>query len=444
MKKFIAFTAAAFVSVTLLAGCGAYSKPAGSTGGNVGNNGGNNDPVNNDTKFKVTLVYDGKPYTNTDGLSAQWSDGIGKTSSPFNSEGVAETTGLNGDYRVTLSGLDTSFTYNPNIYFATNDEPDVEIEIYSVSTIKKGKGVSYNEYEITNTGYYRATFKDEAQAKSGIMFLYVPTRTGKYSIESIVDITANEVNPMVVVYGGSRYYIMPNPVTYDTGGSSASYTKNFRYEVQRYEGEIGEGNVFRFSVKFNSRSSDIEYPFNIDFRISYDGEAVNEDPLYKTEKVEVTEDFAARKAQIPNWDQTGKKWTSADNDKKFIGENFKFNEEDGLWHVWDGTNFGEVLWAKINGDSDILAPENAGLGFMHPLVSKNNLNGYNYDNFVETYAQHTNNIGCYPVTAEVKVFLQNYAVSQRYFMDGKGWAEFMGYKSMEEDQWLFNCGYYKD
>ncbi len=117
-------------------------------------------------------------------------------------------------------------------------------------------------------------------------------------------------------------------------------------------------------------------------------------------------------------------------------------EEDGLWHVWDGENFGEVLWAKINQDS-ILIQTDSGKGFMDGLVSTKYLNGYNYDLFVAAFADNTNKDGCYPVTEEIRLFLQNYAVAQRYFMDGRGWAESHGYKSSEEDQWLFNCGYYR-
>ena len=443
MKKSIAIVAAAVASLMLFAGCGMYSKPAGSTGGDVGGEGGGKDPGKNETSFKVTLVCDGEPYIPTNGLSAQWYDGLGKTSAPFNEKGVAEIKGLNGDYRVTLSGLDDKYTYDPNSYFVTNDSPDVEIELYHLSSVT-GKGVAYSEYTLRTTGYYRATFNNEAQAKKGLMFLYVPTQAGKYSIESMVDITANEINPIAQFYvGTSSFFSEFSYTTLDTGGASSSYTKNFRYDVQIVKEEIG--GVFRYLIKFNSRVSNVQYPLNIDFHVSYQGEA-EEDP-YKAETVNATENFAARKAQIADWEQTGRTWTDAcenrSNGKYLVGENYKFNEEDGLWHVWDGENFGEVLWAIINVDSNLIKTE-SGFGFKDDLVSTNYLEGYNYNNFVDSYAANTNESGCYPVTAELKVFLQNYAVSQRYFMDGKGWAEDHGYKSSEEDQWLFNCGYYVD
>ncbi len=48
-----------------------------------------------------------------------------------------------------------------------------------------------------------------------------------------------------------------------------------------------------------------------------------------------------------------------------------------------------------------------------------------------------------PVTEELKVFLQKLSESQRYFSDGNGWIEGMGYTAFEDSQWLFACGYYK-
>ena len=446
MKKLIAFTAAVFASVMLFAGCGSYSNPAGSTGGTIGgNNGGGNQP-GSENNFKVSLVYNGEPYVPIHDVTAQWSGYNGITTASFDNDGIAQTT-LDGDFRVTISGLDTAYTYNPNIYYATNDNPETVIELYRITPIRSSSSINgtlYHEYEITATGYYRATFNTPEQARNGIYFLYCPKSAGKYSIESIVDVTANEINPIADIYTGSRQFISPNCTVQDTGGASSTYTKNFRYDLQLAKSELGD-NVFRYVIRFNSRISNISFPFNIDFQVSYKGEADEYD--YATTTVNPEEDFEARKSQLSamgeDWEQTGKTWTYADDKHYLLGSQYKFNEEDGLWHRWDGENFGEILWAKINMDSIILVTD-SGLGFMDGLVSTRNLNGFNYDSFVERYSQYTNSDGCYPVTAEVKVFLQNYSVSQRYFMDGRGWAETHGYKASEADQWLFNCGYYLD
>ncbi len=63
------------------------------------------------------------------------------------------------------------------------------------------------------------------------------------------------------------------------------------------------------------------------------------------------------------------------------------------------------------------------------------------------YANYANSDGMYPVTQELKEFLQKYSINQLLFMDGEGFCEtHPEYKvfATEEDQWLFACGYYKE
>lgn len=60
----------------------------------------------------------------------------------------------------------------------------------------------------------------------------------------------------------------------------------------------------------------------------------------------------------------------------------------------------------------------------------------------EGYNAWCNADGVAPVTAEMADFLQKFAISQRYFADGDGWAEQNGIYAYEDSQWLFACGYY--
>ena len=61
----------------------------------------------------------------------------------------------------------------------------------------------------------------------------------------------------------------------------------------------------------------------------------------------------------------------------------------------------------------------------------------------EGYNAWCNSDGVAPVTAELADFLQKFAISQRYFADGDGWAERNnGIYAYEDSQWLFACGYY--
>ena len=61
----------------------------------------------------------------------------------------------------------------------------------------------------------------------------------------------------------------------------------------------------------------------------------------------------------------------------------------------------------------------------------------------EGYNAWCNDDGVAPVTAELAEFLQKFAISQRYFADGDGWAEQRGIYAYEDSQWLFACGYYR-
>jgi hypothetical protein len=61
----------------------------------------------------------------------------------------------------------------------------------------------------------------------------------------------------------------------------------------------------------------------------------------------------------------------------------------------------------------------------------------------EGYAAWCNADGVAPVTEELADFLQKFAISQRYFADGDGWAEQRGIYAYEDSQWLFACGYYR-
>ena len=59
------------------------------------------------------------------------------------------------------------------------------------------------------------------------------------------------------------------------------------------------------------------------------------------------------------------------------------------------------------------------------------------------YAAWCNADGVAPVTEELKIFLQKFSISKRYFADGDGWAETSGIYAYEDSQWLFACGYYE-
>jgi hypothetical protein len=64
----------------------------------------------------------------------------------------------------------------------------------------------------------------------------------------------------------------------------------------------------------------------------------------------------------------------------------------------------------------------------------------------EGVRQYVNSDGLVAVTEEIKTFLFNFSINQRYFADGEGWVEsndVIEIDSNDASQWLFACAYYK-
>lgn len=462
MKKLLVILLA-LLMVLGFAGCGEYKPPV-----VVGNPNGTGDgpgstvqpgpgPVTpQDAPFTVSLynISDNEPFTAAEDISALWHDMEGSAiyTAPFNAEGVASITGLDGDYTVTLSALPDGYTYNPNNHIATNDDRDIKIYMYRINypigTVTGYPNISGTPHEWTmnDINGTRGAFRATINAPDDIVrFQYKTSNLGEYSIESIIDTTANVINPILEVYDGSFAYINYNSrKVYDDGGSAVnSYTKNFRYEET-----MAEGCVFIFCIRAEGLNANA-FPIDIDFLIDKDGELTPPDQL---------EMAVAKEAKPYNFTRSGsfKYVASLDTTGRNIlnGKLFRLddraevdgspNPEYGHYRFYDETTgYGGTLFTKINRDWEF-TPTQSGSGFLDGYVIAGcRFYGYNYYNFLQTYASLTNSDGVYPVTQELKDFLMGYSIAQAYFSDGNGWAETVGhYNSSESNQWLFSCGYY--
>ena len=212
-----------------------------------------NDGEESGEPFTVSLVYDGEEFIpdGDEAIFVQWTDGYTYHTAEL-VNGVASASGLDGDYRVTLTNVPDGYAYNPNIYIATNDNRDTRIELHKISKIRgatSSTGSSlYNCYNISGTGIYSIEIKRSTQV---VYYEFRPTRRGTYTIESWVDITDNSINPSIDVYRGTfaaKYF----SYTLDDGGAASTYTKNFSYNI-----EIGEdfiGNSYTIGVKLSEIS----------------------------------------------------------------------------------------------------------------------------------------------------------------------------------------------
>lgn len=111
-----------------------------------------------DGKYTVRLTYNGSTVIPDVPVNVLWTDteGFEVHSAPLSNSGVATVTGLDGDYKITLSAIPTGYTYNPNPYdfdrqeygiFTTKNDRDKSIELLKLNNTS-GSGSDYYENAI--------------------------------------------------------------------------------------------------------------------------------------------------------------------------------------------------------------------------------------------------------------------------------------------------------
>ncbi len=458
-----------------------------------------------DDAFSVQLMLNGAPFDLLEILgvemNVQWSDGQSVYVAPVDNVGKASVTGLDGDYQVTLSNIPDGFSYNPNVHVATNDNRHIIINLYELDRLGRGGDDLYRCIDLNKPGMYQIEITD---AKQVVLFQFLPTTNGVYSIESWMDVTANDVNPKIDVYNGSTQFKRFSH-TLDDGGFASYYTKNFKYEVKVADEGIGQ--AFTFGVKCDAKEES-QYPIKVNFVIQLDGGfsmtrrqatiMIPEHPGIYTD---------AQRAYLAAHPTEGKTLvgleTQMEGYKLFEGKNYGYNEETGFYHKLNeatGKFDGPVVYAYISqpcrfidkafnmieyeGNKNLTinnATENyklfiEGYGALKnnnyfcvaecPCIKENN-GACAPDEFGNKcqdchencnpcpaegighigYANVANIDGACPVTQELKDFLQKLSMAQKYINDGNGRVDNHAehpVEALDEDQWMFACGYYVD
>lgn len=515
--------------------------------------------------YTVTLTHNGKIFTATEGLLAQWTDGYSYHTAPLQN-GKAAIEDLDGDYRVTLSGLPEGYTYDPNAYTATVQGRDVEIELQRVEVPRGAGADEYHCIALKKTGYYRAQYTRAGQL---IFFEFVPTSSGTYVLESLVDTAAQQYNPVLMVYVGSSQFKLFDHEQ-DGGGAENGYTKNFYYEMRVDDDEIGA--VFTFAIRLDAKSDD--FPQTVDFSIQLESTYNRQDTVsvmqvptdmyalmfghitqlcslseqqfcesvgvfgaqgtqtyealkalkFSTEEQQFPQSiqnlyavmhesrFAAVASYLRGIYNASGRYVGAESvvggRNVFDGDCYKLNPETGVYHLYDekkyaGTKgFGPMLYADITVSCRFLDTPFNMIEYRGNKALTVSSGTRNYKQFIEGYdallvdppspdlgpyfcvsncpcrtqgrcegaclytcqychadcrrldplqmrglgyADVVNRDGKFPVTPELKDFLQEYSISQLLFRDGNGWVEEnpnIKVDAMEDDQWLFACGYY--
>lgn len=448
-----------------------------------------------DTDCTVTLYYDGKVFYPDDTVQAQWTKmntlgevvGIPVTAK-FNKDGVATAKDLDGNYKVALTNAPKGYTYNPNLedYNANSkNNRHINIELDKLN-VTKNDGSNYYTKRIVlenikeGNNVYKINIKNASQE---VYFSFTPAKNGVYTFESWADVTQNEVNPKMCLYSGSGSYIAPTPHTIlDDGGISGSYTKNFAYTLNFDQSSVRA--TIPFTVKATSSKS---YPVSFNFCLKYTGPysiddqykevlpqefmPILNDADYEAKLAEVQK--TGNQAEIDEFLATYKKFSESSDavsNKKLAAQtliyqfgttrhdfpetgknmlsdkNIKLNPEDGYYHFYDSEaeTYGAVICASFTANTRCMVPNpDYGTGLMNTSVPRK-LKGKDYTKFINSYYAVYAVNGYYPVTAELKEYLQAYAKSQGWFFDGKGWLETgnPGISSTEAGQWLACCVYF--
>jgi len=362
----------------------------------------NDDPTDD---FTVILMANGEPYKPEIEMQVFWSDGFSVHSAPVDESGMAKIDGLDGDYRVTLSQVPSGYTYDPNTNIATNDQRNIVLNLRKLNFLSGGGTGLYDCYSFSKTGVYMATIDGP---DDGIYFQYSPDRSGVYSIESWVDVTADNINPYVDVYYGSSEW-KAYERTINDGGPIGSYTINFVHTVKIYSENISSAGqaTYTFVVKADSKNN--KYPINVTFAVEHRGEPESNRPGNAGQSgiAIPTYDFSAYNKEDhtygdeykivgPEYQLSGTRTYVFDENRFKIWK--KSDGGDDFYHLYDKekypeTNgYGPVLYAYITeacrfidvpfSKIEYRVNSSGQLGIVNSALS---VDGLNYKHFIEGY-----------------------------------------------------------
>lgn len=392
------------------------------------------------------------------------------------------------------------YTYNINGHVTTNDNRRIELPMYRI-LFGQGPGTNYMYpfvHEFSDQGVYKITVESP---DTPVICRFAPGVSGVYTIESWVSAQDDNINPTYGHWYGTVAWAV-RAYEVEDGGAEGIYTKNFKVVRECSEDEIG--NVFIFDVCGTSKNN--QYPIEIYVSVLKTAEMderyaktwmMPEDPLlqcldtdgkfseYWTKGTNGRNILDASKCKL---------WAKEDGGDGYyhIFDLVEYASTGG----WGPTLYAQIKTSTIAGYSlhDLewqgqgnnmlnLMQGNTFLDYKHFIEGFESMATNHGGDFVGTalcvdgcpchdgdyinacldgcetcskdcttlpperygtpgYAEAVNSDGLYPVTEELKFFLQLFAECHNLFCDGEGELEKKGLDADQASMWLWAVGTY--
>ncbi len=348
--------------------------------------------------FTVRMTYEGKTFIPSENfpVSVRWSDGYSLHEAAIGSDGYARVGGLDGDYGVTLTAIPEGYGYDPAAYTATNNSRHVDIELHKLIPTKGYGDQLYNSIRITETGVYCVEITGPDHE---VFYEFAPAESGTYSVESWLDIAADDINPFANYYGANvafKRFLH----TQDDGGTAGSYTKNFKLIVEIADENIsqnGTGAVaFTFGMKASSKKG--EYPARVYFAVKLDGDFklphIDSTLMIPGEPLKHQQDYDSEQYTFVGAEFPVTVGGSTAN--VFDGDNYKLWPEseggDNYYHLYneeqypDTKGYGPILYAKISAPTRFMENPFTTLEYAGNKALTVSSGTENYKLFIEGYA----------------------------------------------------------
>lgn len=485
------------VMVFTFSSCGYYTeaeqRPGGSHNSDTETDDGGDDDPTVDVEpeladmFTVMCMSGGRPVEGSvlKGCSVRWSSYDGSLFvAEFDKTGVAacpDSEYMDGNYNIELvltESVADKYTYNRDLYTATNDNKHISITLYAYIelTVDEYKKPEKIPERVLPGNVYCATIdmgtRSTDYKRSFLM-------AAGFTVETWASVIDDMLDPTITGYHVDEISGYVNPgtrVVCAGGGTSGSFTENVKMnytlypKLAQYGCTLYEITVER-AVPIEKNHEDVK----VFFMVSVGGGSARPDPGEEpvTKRPVREADLLVNTSSPDIIGPTTVLRYSYGADGILHGDQYALfkkgmtdaegNQGDGYYHrierAADGSIiYKEVLFALITKDCQVLETD-SGCGFLFGRISVR-CNGYDYSDFFgdidtttgnrtpKNYAAYANDNGAHPVTAELKDFLQDYASSSGNFNDGDGWFEdrtlnrHVSLKAAEDDMWLFCCCYY--